>query len=68
MRINKLIPMFLIPVSCFSQINMENYIIDDMGIYVERYDSTKSYDENYNLNNTVYTVGKQFIYSYLLPK
>ena len=63
MKVNKLISMLLIPISCFSQINTENFI-DVGGIYVEKYDSTKSYDENYNSNNTIYTVGKQFIYTY----
>ena len=63
MKINKLIPIFLISVSCFSQTVTENFI-DDGGIYVEKYDPTKSYDENYNSDNTIYTAGKQFIYFY----
>lgn len=64
MKINKFIPILLIPISCFSQTISENFIINDIGITVEKSKKTKTYDENYNTNNIIYTLGKQYIYSY----
>ena len=64
MKINKFIPILLIPISCFSQNISENFITNDIGITVEKAEKTKTYDENYNTNNIIYALGKQYIYSY----
>lgn len=64
MKIIKFIPILLFNISCSAQTNLEKYVIDDDGITVEKADSTKQYDDVYNTNNIIYTVGKKFIYSY----
>jgi len=63
MNLIKIIPFVLFSNSCFSQTNSEKYITDD-GIMVEKPDSKRPYDEIYNNNNTIYTHGKRFTYSY----
>ncbi len=50
--------------SCKSQNNDQNFLIDDDGITVEKFDKSKTYDQNYNDNNKIYVVGKSFKYSY----
>ncbi|SFE83218.1 hypothetical protein [Flavobacterium xueshanense] len=64
MNINKLILFLLIPISCFSQINSEKYIIDDDGIIVEKFEESNQNDNKYNVDNKIYTVGKSFVFSY----
>lgn len=64
MKLIKLFPILLLTVSCSTQKNKENYITDYDGIVVEKKDATKKYDEIYNDNNTIYTVGKKLKYSY----
>ena len=50
--------------SCKSQKNDQNFVIDDDGITVEKFDKSKTYEQNYNDNNKIYIVGKSFKYSY----
>lgn len=64
MKIIKLLPILLLSISCSIQKNIDKYVIDDDGITVEKTDSAKQYDEVYNTNNVIYTVGKKFTYSY----
>jgi hypothetical protein len=64
MKIIKIIPILLINFCCSAQTNIEKYVIDDDGITVEKTDSTKQYDEVYNVNNVIYNIGKKFTYSY----
>ena len=64
MKIIKLLPFLLLNISCSIQGNLEKYVIDEDGITVEKTDSAKQYDEVYNANNVIYTVGKKFTYSY----
>lgn len=64
MKIINLISIFLIPISCTSQNFSEKYILDDVGIFVEKPDSTKKYDEIYNSDNKIYKISKTFTFSY----
>ncbi|MCW4452770.1 hypothetical protein OK344_11190 [Kaistella sp. BT6-1-3] len=64
MKIIKFILISLIPISCTSQNISENYVLDDVGILVEKSDSAKEYDVIYNSNNKIYTTGKAFVFSY----
>lgn len=64
MKVIKLFPILLLTASCSSQKKVDNYITDYDGIAVEKKDSVKQYDEIYNTNNTIYTVGKKLKYSY----
>ena len=64
MKIINFISILLIPISCTSQNLSEKYILDDVGIYVEKPNSTKQYDEIYNSDNKVYKIGKTFTFSY----
>jgi hypothetical protein len=64
MKAIKLFLTLLFPLSCFSQATLDKYVIYDDGITVEKSDSLKSYDEVYNSNNIIYTVGKRMTYSY----
>ncbi|UOK41699.1 MULTISPECIES: hypothetical protein [Flavobacterium] len=64
MKIIKFIPILLFPISGLSQANLEKYVIDDDGITAEKPNSSKTYDENYNSNNIIYTAGRRFTYSY----
>ncbi|MCD9854894.1 hypothetical protein LUD75_09270 [Epilithonimonas sp. JDS] len=64
MKATKLCALLLFPASFFSQINSEKFVIDDDGITVEKADSTKKYDEVFNNNNSIYSLGKKFTYSY----
>ncbi len=62
MKIIKFISILLFPISCLSQTNPDKYVVE--GITAEKPDSTKTYDETYNANNIIYTIGKRFTYSY----
>lgn len=64
MKIINFISILLIPIACTSQNLSEKYILDDVGIYVEKPNSTKQYDEIYNSDNIVYKIGKTFTFSY----
>ena len=64
MKIIKFLPILLFNFSCSAQTNLGKYIIDDDGITVEKTDSTKQYDAVFNINNSIYKIGKKFIYSY----
>ena len=64
MKIYKFIPILLFSISCSVQTNLQKYVIDDVGISVEKADSAKPYDKVYNINNIIYTIGKKFTYSY----
>jgi len=50
--------------SCKSQKNVQNFLIDDDGITVEKLDKSKTYDQNYNDNNKIFVIGKSYKYSY----
>lgn len=64
MKIIQLLTFLIINISCSAQKNLEKYTIDEDGITVEKTDNTKQYDEVYNANNIIYTVGRKFTYSY----
>ncbi|WPO89338.1 hypothetical protein [Chryseobacterium sp. HR92] len=59
----KIIPFIVLSISCFSQTDPEKYMMDD-GITVEKPDGIRTYNEVYNSNNIIYTIGKKFTYSY----
>ena len=42
--------------SCKSQKNVQNFLIDDDGITVEKLDKSKTYDQNYNDNNKIFVM------------
>jgi hypothetical protein len=56
--------LFLIHICVNAQNKQTKFVIDDDGITVEKADSIKTYDENYNSNNLIYNIGKKFTYSY----
>lgn len=64
MKTQKFLLFLFIPVSFFSQKIPGNFMIDDDGITVEKFEKAIPYDDNYNKNNIIYTKGKRFIYSY----
>ncbi|MFV8352151.1 hypothetical protein [Flavobacterium sp. XS2P14] len=64
MKIIQLLTFLIINISCSGQRNLDKYTIDEDGIAVEKTDNTKQYDEVYNANNIIYTVGRKFTYSY----
>jgi hypothetical protein len=64
LKIYKLLSFLLLSISCISQNNLEEYLIDDDGICIEKPDSTKTYDKVYNSNNNIYKIGKTITYSY----
>ena len=64
MKIYKLLSFLLLSISCVSQNSLEEYLIDDDGICIEKPDSTKTYDKVYNSNNNIYKIGKTITYSY----
>lgn len=64
MRIIKFLPLLLLNIYCSTQKPLGNYIVDEDGITAEKIDSTKQYDEIFNTNNIIYTVGKKYTYSY----
>ncbi len=64
MKLIKLFPILLLTFSCSAQKNKGSYITDYDGIAIEKKDATKKYDEIYNDNNAIYTVGKKLKYSY----
>lgn len=53
----------LLTISCSAQRKLDKYTIED-GIAVEKTDTIKQYDDVYNSNNIIYTVGKKYTYSY----
>ncbi len=63
MNLTKIVPFIVLSIPCFSQTDSEKYIIDD-GIMVEKPDGIRTYNEVYNSNNIIYTIGKKFTYSY----
>lgn len=64
MKIIKLLPIIIFNSCCFAQTNLDKYVIDEDGIIAERPDTTKQYDEIYNSDNVIYSIGKKFIFSY----
>lgn len=64
MKIIKFIPLLLLTISCSVQTNLDKYVVEVDGISIEKKDSTKQYDEVYNSNNSIYTIGKKFTYNY----
>lgn len=56
--------LLLLPAFYLSQANPDKYIIDEDGITGEKIDKTKTYDENINANNIIYSMGRKFTYSY----
>lgn len=64
MKSLKILSLVVLNTSFFAQTNSEKYVVDDDGIIVEKPVTSKSYDENYNSNNIIYTIGKKFTYSY----
>ncbi|MBP7499750.1 MAG: hypothetical protein KA796_07785 [Chryseobacterium sp.] len=64
MKISIFVLFLFFPIYHFSQINSEQYLIDDDGITVEKPKADKTYDENYNSNNIIYKIGKSLTYSY----
>jgi len=56
--------LLLFPALYLSQANPDKYIIDEDGITGEKIEQTKTYDENVNANNIIYSVGRKFTYSY----
>ncbi|MFC3157952.1 hypothetical protein SAMN05443633_104296 [Chryseobacterium arachidis] len=63
MKPNIFVPFFLFPVFAFSQASQDLYLDED-GIKIEKYNPGKSYDDNYSLNNSIYTIGRKLTYSY----
>ncbi len=63
-KIVKLFSFLFFPFFCVSQSNLDNYVVDIDGITVEKSDNSKKYDEVYNTNNIVYTIGKKITYRY----
>lgn len=63
MKLIKLFPILLLTFSCSTQ-KKGSYITDYDGIAIEKKDATKKYDQIYNDNNAIYTVGKKLKYSY----
>ncbi|MDY3343642.1 hypothetical protein PG326_00025 [Riemerella anatipestifer] len=64
MKMIRLIPLLFLYLSCSSQKYLEKYVIDYDGIIVERTDRVLDYDQNFNLNNTIYKIGKSYTFSY----
>lgn len=62
----KLTSLFILIIfyTCKSQEKEENFLIDDVGITVEKKDNSKNYDQNYNDDNKIYVANKVFKYSY----
>lgn len=56
--------LLLFPSLYLSQSHLDKYIVDEDGITGEKINPTKTYDENINANNTIYSVGRKFIFSY----
>lgn len=63
MKLAQLLPLLLLNIFCSAQTHLNKYVDDD-GLIVEKNDTTKEYDEVYNIDNTIYNVGKKFTYSY----
>ena len=51
-------------LSCKAQKSIEKFEIDDVGITVEKFDSSNVDENRYNQNNKIYKVGKKFTFSY----
>ena len=65
MKFTLLALLLLLAVSAFSQVTKRQYVLDNnIGIYIEDPDSTKSHDDNYNIDNKIYPAGRQVTYSY----
>ena len=50
--------------NCKSQQAIEQFISDDLGITVEKFDTINLNDNRYNENNKIYKVGKRFTFTY----
>ncbi len=50
--------------SCKSQKIDENFMIDNDGITVEKPNKSKSYDDNYNIDNKIFKLDRNLTYSY----
>lgn len=51
-------------LSCNAQKNIEKFGFDDLGIAIEKFDSINVDENRYNHNNSIYTVGRKFTFSY----
>jgi hypothetical protein len=54
----------LIYLGCKSQVKTQEYLIDNDGITVEKFDSTNKDGTRYTANNAIYKTGKVFTFSY----
>lgn len=54
----------LISLSCQAQRSAQKFALDDMAITVEKFDSLDKDDNRYNRDNKIYTVGKNFTFTY----
>jgi hypothetical protein len=64
MKTIKYISFILFPFLAVSQNVADKYVIDEDGITGEKLDPSKTYDQNVNSNNIIYTSGKKFMFSY----
>ncbi|REC42785.1 MULTISPECIES: hypothetical protein [Chryseobacterium] len=64
MKTIKYISFILFPFLAVSQNVADKYVIDEDGIAGEKLDPSKTYDQNVNSNNIIYTQGKKFMFSY----
>lgn len=56
--------LFTLILSCKTQKEAMNYVVEDDGISVERMDSTNKDENKYNYDNKIYVIGKKMTYSY----
>tara|TARA_R110001606_G_scaffold80186_7_gene184998 strand:+ start:57907 stop:58719 length:813 start_codon:yes stop_codon:yes gene_type:complete len=70
-KFSLLLVLFILPAACHQRQQVRsdgpNYTLVDEydGIVVERFDSSVMDENRYNLNNKIFRVGTEFIYSYL---
>lgn len=51
--------LFTLILSCKTQKEAMNYVVEDDGISVERMDSTNKDENKYNYDNKIYVIGKK---------
>lgn len=54
----------LVSLSCHAQRSAQKFTLDDMAITVEKFDSQDKDENRYNRDNKIYTVGKNFTFTY----
>jgi hypothetical protein len=59
-----LICICLIYLSCKPQVKTQEYLVDNDGITIEKFDSTNKDATRYTANNVIYQAGKVFTFSY----